>query len=167
MFNKVIRLFFTIRYIKLVQIYYQIWYRIKNHFLSIDWYKEYFNATFHRLSSKADVILYVPNNEYKSKNQFSFIGIRHLFIENIDWNILTHGKLWNYNLQYFNYLLDESIDFTEREKLITDFSSNLLAKKIKLEPYPVSLRIINTILFLSRHNIQNHLIDEALQSQID
>lgn len=167
MFNKAIRLFFTIRYIKLAQIYYQIWYRIRNHFLSIDWYNEYFNATFYRLSSKADVILYVPNNEYKSKNQFSFIGIRHLFIENIDWNILTHGKLWNYNLQYFNYLLDESIDFTERERLITDFSSDLLSKKIKLEPYPVSLRIINTILFLNRHNIQNHLIDEALQSQID
>lgn len=166
-FYKTIRLFHTVRHIKPIQIYYQIWYRIKNYFLSIDWYKEYINNTLYRLSSKADVILYVSYNEYKSKNQFSFIGIEHLFIEHIDWNILIHGKLWNYNLQYFNYLLDESIDVSERERLITDFSSNLLVKKIKLEPYPVSLRIINTILFLSRHNIQNHLIDEALQSQID
>lgn len=167
MFNKAIRLFFTLRYIKPVQIYHQIWYRIKNLFLSIDWYKKYLHVTLFRLTSKADVILYVSNNEYKSKNQFSLIGIKHLFNDHIDWNFLTHGKLWNYNLQYFNYLLDESIEVTEREYLITDFSLQLLSKKIKLEPYPVSLRIINTILFFSRHNIQNQLIDEALKYQID
>jgi uncharacterized heparinase superfamily protein len=76
------------------------------------------------------------------------------------------GKLWNYNLQYFDFLLDEKIDAAERYRLLLDFSKNLLAKRVKLEPYPVSLRIINTLIFLSEYDAQDEEVELALKRQI-
>lgn len=165
--NQIVRIYKTVRCLKAIQIYFQVWYRLKNVFLSIHWYKNYLNCTLYPLTSRVDTLLFNKCKEYEKSNQFSFIGIKYVFEKNIDWNFLGNGKLWNYNLQYFNFLLDETIEVEERVKLIGDFSDQLLSENIKLEPYPVSLRIINTILFFSRHNLQINQVEESLLKQID
>ncbi len=165
--NQIVRIYKTVKYLKPIQIYFQVWYRLKNVFLSIHWYKSYLNCTLYPLTSKVDTLLFNKCKEYEKSNQFSFIGIKYVFEKNIDWNFLGNGKLWNYNLQYFNFLLDETIEVEERVKLIDDFSNRLLSENIKLEPYPVSLRIINTILFFSRNNLQINQVEESLLKQID
>ncbi|MFZ8458455.1 hypothetical protein ACO1MZ_14390, partial [Staphylococcus aureus] len=75
------------------------------------------------------------------------------FENTIDWNFQGYGKLWNYNLQYFSYLLDEDVSVDERLRLLRDFSHQLLASTVPPEPYPVSLRVVNTLLFHSRYPI--------------
>lgn len=60
---------------------------------------------------------------------------------------MGHGKLWNYHLQYLNYLNDDTTSISERNKVLIQLSESVNACAFKLEAYPVSLRIINTLLF--------------------
>lgn len=167
MFHKFFRLLHTLRYIKQIQLRYQLWYRFKNRFISIHWYKKYVQRNFISIDLQVAGILQSKHEEYLGNNTFLFIGLKHSFAEQIDWNFQGHGKLWNYNLQYFSYLLDESIPFEERFRLLSSFSHQLMSSEIQPEPYPVSLRVVNTLLFHSCHPISDPVILEALQKQID
>jgi hypothetical protein len=167
MFRKFLRLFHTLRYIKRIQWQYQLWYRVKNRFTSIHWYKKYLQRCFVVIDVEVSSILHANQKEYFGSNQFEFIGLKHSFGGSIDWNYQGCGKLWNYNLQYFGYLLDETISCEERLRILKDFSQQLLSSNIQPEPYPVSLRIINTLLFHSRYPISDAIVLEALQKQID
>ncbi|MBM3186763.1 MAG: hypothetical protein FJZ67_10730, partial [Bacteroidetes bacterium] len=111
--------------------------------------------------------LHSNQKEYFGSNQFELIGLKQSFGDFIGWNYQDHGKLWNYNLQYFTYLLDETIPSEERLRLLKYFSYQLLSSNVQPEPYPVSLRIINTLLFHSRYPITDSIVLEALQKQID
>lgn len=164
--EKYANIFYTIWYLKPIQIFYQIWYRIKNKILKIDWYIKYQDTQPIYLNFKVvkDVIL--SSNKLHSNNTFVFLNLKKEFGEFINWNFLEHGKLWNYNLQYFDYLQDEVIPYEVRLKLIKDFSNQLLNGAIKLEPYPVSLRIVNSIIFISNHKISCNLILKSLYAQI-
>lgn len=167
MLRKFMRLLHTLRYIRGIQLRYQLWYRVKNRFISIHWYKKYLQRNFIQVDLQVDAVLQSKQKEYHGNNKFEFIGLQQTFVEHIDWNYKEHGKLWNYNLQYFSYLLDEHNPFEERMRLLKDFSNQLLASSVKPEPYPVSLRVVNTLLFHSRYKIDDHVILEALQKQID
>lgn len=167
MFRKFLRLFHTLRHIKGIQWRYQLWYRVKNRFISIHWYTQYLQRSFIPLDLQVAGILHSRQKEYFSHLSFEFIGLPQSFDHRIDWNFQGHGKLWNYNLQYFSYLLDEGIPVDERLQLLKDFSDQLLASAIPPEPYPVSLRVVNTLLFHSRYPITDAIILEALQKQID
>jgi uncharacterized heparinase superfamily protein len=63
--------------------------------------------------------------------------------------------------------MDEGITVDERLRLLRDFSDQLLASSILPEPYPVSLRVVHTLLFHSQYPITDATILEALQKQID
>jgi len=167
MLRKFLRLFHTLRYIKKIQWQYQLWYRIKNRFVSIHWYTQYLQRSFIPLDLQVAGILQSRQEEYFGHLSFEFIGLKQSFDHRIDWNFQGHGKLWNYNLQYFSYLLDEGIPVDERLRLLRDFSDQLLACAVPPEPYPVSLRVVNTLLFHSRYPITDAIILEALQKQID
>lgn len=167
MIRKFLRLFHTLRYIKGIQWRYQLWYRVKNRFISIHWYTQYLQRSFIPLDLQLAGIIKSKQKEYLGQLSFKFIGLKHSFDHGIDWNFQGHGKLWNYNLQYFSYLLDEAIPVDERLWLLKDFSDQLLASAIPPEPYPVSLRVVNTLLFHSRYPITDVVILEALQKQID
>ena len=167
MIRKFLRLFHTLRYIKGVQWRHQLWYRVKNRFISIHWYTQYLQRSFISLDLQVAGILQSRQREYLGHLSFEFIGLKQSFDHRIDWNFQGHGKLWNYNLQYFSYLLDEGIPVYERLRLLRDFSDQLMASTIPPEPYPVSLRVVNTLLFHSRYPITDPIILEALQKQID
>jgi hypothetical protein len=167
MLRKFLRLLYTLRYIKGIQLRYQLWYRVKNRFISIHRYKKYLQRNFIQFDLQVVTVLQSKQKEYHGNNRFEFIGLQQSFSEHIDWNYQGHGKLWNYNLQYFSYLLDEHIPFEERILLLKDFSNQLLSATVKPEPYPVSLRVVNTLLFHSRYKINDPVILEALQKQID
>lgn len=166
MLKRFLRIYHTVRHIKLVQLFYQIWYRIKNRFLSIHWYKRYRYSQIRSFQLSVDAILQTGYQEYTTDNRFCFIGLNHHFEDKIDWNYGGHGKLWNYNLQYFSYLLDENIDSATREKLLGQFSEALLNDHIKPEPYPVSLRIVNALLFHNRYPIKDPEILRVLYMQV-
>lgn len=166
MLKHFLRVYHTVRYIKFIQLFYQIWYRIKNRFLSVHWYKDFESNNICSFQIRVDIILQTGYQEYRADNRFYFIGLHHKFDNQIDWNYAGHGKLWNYNLQYFSYLLDENLDSAEREKLLQQFSKALINREVRPEPYPVSLRIVNTLLFHNRYPITNREILNALFLQV-
>ncbi|HEB62595.1 MAG TPA: heparinase, partial [Bacteroidetes bacterium] len=77
-----------------------------------------------------------------------------------------NGKLWTYNLNYFEYLNQENISKGEALDLIRDYIQNFDNIKDGLDPYPTSLRIMNWIKFIVSNNISDTKIDENLFAQV-
>lgn len=158
--------FHTIKKLKFRQVYYTVYYKFKK-----------FIPKRIQLISGHDEFTIIPLNPFytpfyrsvklKSKNEFNILNIQHDFSSKINWNELKFGRLWNYHLQYAEFLLDENLSIPERIDVLEDLSSDILHQKLPLEPYPVSLRIVNTILFLTIHKYETPEIKTALKYQIE
>ncbi|AKD58684.1 heparinase [Spirosoma radiotolerans] len=89
----------------------------------------------------------------------------------INWNYrhagaMDYGKLWTYNLNYFDFLNQPGMSPVSGVRLIHDFIRQSDALQDGLEAYPTSLRIINWVEFLSRNRIQQAMIDRHLFAQV-
>jgi hypothetical protein len=166
-FKGLTRLFYTLYFMKPRQILYQLWYRIKSLRLKINDYKVDYVPPYHPLDFQLTRCLILSGNKYTKSNCFTFLNLSKDFNSDIDWNFMLYGKLWNYNLQYFDFLLDESVDLMERKHLLDQFSSELMCGRVKLEPYPASLRIINTIIFISENKYDDEQIIKCLHTQVN
>jgi len=108
-------------------------------------------------------ILY--ENTYKDY-EFTFIGITHKFEKkDINWNYAEYGKLWNYNLTYFDYLQQIEISKEEGLELIYSFIDYTEPIRGKKMPFPISLRNINCIKFLTRLKIRDKKVDAFIFAQ--
>lgn len=108
-----------------------------------------------KLSSSADGMEgFVPSisvsNAYLPKATFNFLNHNHVFKTKINWEYASAGKLWTYNLNYFEYLEQPSVSSSEGYRLIDDFLSDYDNRTIGREPYPTSLRLIFWIRFFIR-----------------
>ncbi|WP_179204410.1 alginate lyase family protein [Sphingobacterium sp. JB170] len=79
---------------------------------------------------------------------------------------MRYGKLWNYNLQYANWLAQRDISVNVRLGLIQSLYDSLRGGLLELEPYPASLRIINVIKFLSNEKCINNDVIASLYSEM-
>jgi hypothetical protein len=102
-----------------------------------------------------------PMGHYKNK-KFNFLNLEYIFVKDIDWNHKKYGKLWTYNLNYFDYLLQETISKEEGINLINEFIDKSYEISDGMMPFPISLRGINWIKFLTKYNIENTKIDASL-----
>lgn len=157
--NKYIRLFNTIKYLKFTQIYFRLFYFARARFRKISRFKyEFINEPQNvRPVKLADSCEYYSS--YKD-GVFHMLNLSKNFTGAIDWNFSEYGKLWTYNLTYFEYL-----KVKEDVNLIYDFIKNIESVKDGLEPFPISLRGINWIKFLARYEIKNKKIDDSLYAQ--
>lgn len=155
-----IKLFFnTIIYLKTVQVYYRLYYFLRNLIIG----KKVKKKTLPNFSP----IVWKNGLNYKNtylekNNSFSFLNITHYFFDKIDWNYNQFGKLWTYNLNYFDYLNQENMSKEIATKLIKSYIENdnlLLDGK---EPYPISLRGINWVKFLSKNKVNKKFINNNL-----
>lgn len=96
---------------------------------------------------------------------FTFLNRSHEFQEEIDWEFSDFGKLWTYNLNYFDFLNQRDMDKVEGLRLIRGYLLDLPNRANGLEPYPTSLRIINWVKFLARYQISDEEIEKALYHQ--
>lgn len=87
----------------------------------------------------------------ESGYQVHILNVSQSYDDQILWTDYTYGQLWNLHLQYADFLKQEDLPVTEKEKLINDLYAWLISGKLKPEPYPSSLRITNLIRFLSEH----------------
>lgn len=157
--------FHTIRYLKCSQVLFQLWYPIKNLCFN-SWYpySKYVNAN---LLTFSNISTYSETGSYNSVSKtFMFLNKKHTFSDSIDWQFMGQGKLWNYHLQYLNYLNDATTSISERNKVLIQLSESVNASAFKLEAYPVSLRIINTLLFYEYVTTDQESINRALFRQI-
>lgn len=104
--------------------------------------------------------------KYTGANRFCFLNREHQFESGIDWNFIGYGKLWNYNLQYFDCLLDQTIPSVEKEFLLEDFSKHIIERNVSLEPYPVSVRLVNWLLYHSVSGYRSETFNRALAVQV-
>jgi hypothetical protein len=102
---------------------------------------------------------------FPKERSFCFLNLSQDSKRDIDWGFMGHGKLWAYNLNYFDYLVQPGMEQEAGIGLIRDFMSQLPQNRIGLEPYPISLRCVNWIKFLSAHNIKDAKIDACLFAQ--
>ena len=100
---------------------------------------------------------------HKTKS-FTFLNIPHNFSNQIDWNHNGYGKLWTYNLNYFDFLNQKNISKEIGIQLIQDYIKNDAFLKDGKEPYPISLRGVNWIKFLSNNQVKDELINTILYS---
>lgn len=85
----------------------------------------------------------------------------------IDWEFGDYGKLWTYNLTYFDFLNQKDNtnykdDFT---KIIDDFIQKQATLKNANEPFPIALRGINWVKYFIQSKIQNPVYDCSLFQQ--
>lgn len=157
--HKIKLLLNTIKYLKPIQVYYRLYYflwkRIFNwkskekrlpEINSINWESKINSSTS-----------YLPETK-----TFTFLNISHDFSDQIEWNYDRYGKLWTYNLNYFDFLNQASISKKNGEKLINQYI-NFYPRQIDgFEPYTISLRSMNWIKFLCKNKINDHRINKFL-----
>jgi len=107
----------------------------------------------------------IASDVSRHEDAFTFLNLSHRFENGIDWNFSDYGKLWTYNLTYFDFLHQPGMSREEGVTLIHDFIAQAESIKDGLEPFPISLRGINWIKFLTLHKIRDPKIDESLYAQ--
>jgi hypothetical protein len=151
----------TISYLTSKQIFYQVYYRLKPVKSLLHFKINAFQFSFLRFS---DVKNY--SKFYEGDNIFVFLNLSHKFNGEINWNFREYGQLWNFRLQSFELLQQGDIPIADKEKWLIDIGGWLENGRLKLEPYPVSLRLMNTIRFLSLNKINNKKINEQTVAQL-
>ena len=161
--ERLVRLFHTIRYLKAKQIYYRLYYLLRNRYRGMRKfsYPLHTEAAGHPLNLQKSID--APASF--ERGQFRFLNRAKRFDDEIDWNFPDYGKLWTYNLNYFDFLHQPAMGREEGLGLIEVYIGHMDGVKDGLEPFPISLRGINWIKFLSKHDIRNQTVDASLRAQ--
>ncbi|MBL4710601.1 MAG: alginate lyase family protein [Flavobacteriales bacterium] len=154
----------TIRFLKSKQIFYRLFYFFKKKL------KQENNLLVLPSTVKPQLIKalnFLPNRQsYSAENEFLFLNIKHQFRDKIDWNFNEFGKLWTYNLCYFDFLLQEQLTKEQGLSLILDFKANYSQVKDGLESYPSSLRVMNCVKFICKHQLKDEALDQLIYSDV-
>lgn len=147
----------------------QIWYRIKRIIIKprIKSFPGSFPSNFP--DEQIGLQLSPSISSHKSwitDNHFRFLNLEHRFGQKIDWNYPQYGKLWTYNLCYFEYLCQDGFSKQKGLELIRDFIIQEKTIKDGLESFPTALRIIFWIKFLVAHQISDDTINRFLYRQV-
>lgn len=159
LFKKLKLYFNTLKYMKPTQVFFQIYHRLRKIVESSDFSKKLEVSPEPLSFIKA---IYSSPSYIIETNSFSFLNKSRTFLEKIDWDFAEHGKLWTYNLNYFDFLIQEGMTKEGGLSLINQYVNSSKKLKEGLEPYPISLRGINWIKFLSCHSIQDHTVNQCL-----
>ena len=164
--RKLFLYFNTLRHLKFIQIYYRIYYIIINKLrkpkLDYPSRKENFHYTFFSFIQGIDSPESYYNGSFTLINQT--YKLTFPIILGVDSGV-GFDKLWLYNLNYFDYLLQPTMTREKGLKLIHDFIENGEFNTFALDSYPTSLRIINWIKFISLHSIHDPVILASLHDQ--
>lgn len=146
MLKRAVRIFCTIRYLKAVQVIYQIRQRLKKK-RALRYYEKDLPSSVTSL-----VLIQFPSKKYTADSQgnFTYLNLSKSFPNQVNWNFMEYGKLWNYNLQYIDFINQDNLAEGVRLNWLRNLYKALYSGELPLEPYPVSLRVMNLIRFLSR-----------------
>jgi len=151
----------TLKYLKATQIYFRLYYKLRGKLRDI------FNFSYpKKVEAKSYPLKLEPSiylkETLRDNNCFNILNLTHSFKDGIDWDFIEYGKLWSYNLNYFEFLNQKSISKEQGLKLIRDFLSKDRGLKVAFEPYVISLRVVNWIKFLTYNRIRDKKIDSSL-----
>ena len=149
----------TIVYLKPIQIYYRLYYLLRNRFFGQD-IKKPNSINFNPIIWKNRFSF--KNSYLEKEDSFTYLNISYHFSDKIEWNFNQFGKLWTYNLNYFDFLNQENISKETGIRLIKDYINNDALLIDGKEPYPISLRGINWVKFLSKNKVKEEFIDNNI-----
>lgn len=138
----------TIYYLKPTQVFFRILRQIQGFvfFVPVNDITEIDNP------SRSDILEWTHYALYEKKVDkeisVSFLNVRKQLELPADWNNPALGKLWLYNLHYFEHLVsyDVPADIPSSSQLIDRWvAENPVGFGIGWEPYPTSLRVVNWI----------------------
>jgi len=122
-----------------------------------------------KIPDKAETLILqpiLPSPNSLTGNKFLFLNFEKEFADgNINWKFMEFGLLWNYHLNYFDFLNQKNLNPADGIKVIHHFIENADYHSHCFDPYPVSLRAINWIKFLTPNEIDDPKIDELLFRQ--
>ena len=157
----------TIKYLRPKQIWFRLYYFVKRKILGNKAYTSLQQVPISLLQQCLNFSNLIPTHtSYVKGNEFTFLNLTHTFSEVVDWNFDAYGKLWTYNLNYFDFLLQVETTKEEGEQLMLDFAGKYEKMKDAYEPYPTSLRIMNWIKFVAIHKIENITIDQVIYTDL-
>ena len=163
MFKKILLYFRTIKYIPLMQMGYYVYYVARR---KVGAGKLPGTHSF----GKAHELIVTKRMEAKvaysgSPHTFSFLNRVVSFPEKIDWDYSSYGKLWTYQLNYFDFLGQPGLPVSTKLELMEDFLLQAPNLKTGFEPYCISLRNVNWIFFLAENKIRNERIEAFVGCQ--
>lgn len=140
--SNILRIFYTVRHLRLRQIGYRLWYRFRHPVPDLRP-----APSMRKLLGcwRAPVIKPVA---MVAVDRFRFLNETYTFFGAGDWNSPKLPKLWLYNLHYFDDLIAINADtrkgwhFDLMQRWVND---NPPGKGNGWEPYPISLRAVNWI----------------------
>ena len=156
--DKIFRLVNTVKYLKFIQVYYRLFYFLRAKFRKATGFK--YQLARPSKAVKLDLRESIKNADFTDGSKFCFLNLEHDFKDKIDWNFSSYGKLWTYNLNYFGFLNQK-----DDVRLIYDFIEKIPFAKDGLEPFPISLRAVNWIKFLTKYDISDSAINDSLYAQ--
>jgi uncharacterized heparinase superfamily protein len=152
--NRLVLLFFTLRTLKPIQFYWRIYLKINR--------LRGFNTELPGDLSVNRLLLLAPAAKHASlvDNRFVFLNHSVTLEFPVNWNDERQAKLWLYNLHYFDYINQADISTDTALLLMRDWiEHNPVGAGNGWEPYPLSLRIVNWIKFLSLLNSVTDVAD--------
>jgi hypothetical protein len=114
-----------------------------------------------QVAKPLDAIPFLPSNASYKDGTFDFLN-RQIRMDPVNWDFQDFGRLWTYNLNYFDFLMQEEMDPKTGLALMHDFARRATYGSTGMEPYPLSLRSMNWIKFLSLHNIHDEKLNGFL-----
>ena len=136
-------LFRTLCNLKLIQILYQIKYRL------IKPLNNEQKAPVSRMRKCYYGVTPIPKTiSLFSGSHITFLNIGGSFR---DWGYTDNGMLWAYNLNYMDWLNQVGGTFEEGAEWIDKFISEFESNIVGLDPYPIALRGINWIKFITKY----------------
>lgn len=142
-----LRVLSTVRHLKPSQLFYLIKFRLRS--------IEKLESTIYSgtLNRKLNFICLDPERSIITNNQnllrVNILNRVKYFNDKIIWSDDEFGRLWNYNLQYADFLKQDNLSTSLKEELIKDLYKYLIEGLLAPEPYPASQRLMNTIRFLN------------------
>lgn len=160
--QKLKRIYQTVTYLKPVQIYHQVTNRLfKSSPASAQFEGDIHNVTFDHVDFFINQIQ-IDND----KIQFQFLNKSKTYPrKSIDWNEKSYGKLWEYNLNYFDFLHHKDLSFKDGLHLIEDYASKFNSITSGKEPFPISIRNVNWIKYFWKHEYKNNTINDLVYGQ--
>src|SRR5690606_38383861 len=145
-------IFNTVRHLKVTQLFHQVRYRLVSH-NPLTYYMD--DGASEETYPLKFAIAPPSVTVWKAHGVFTFLNKTVVLGDKIDWNYQGQGKLWNYNLQYANYLHQPEESNDKKANLMRDQYTWLSDGRLRLEPYPASIRSINMIRWISEHDVRD------------
>jgi Heparinase II/III-like protein/Heparinase II/III N-terminus len=160
----------TLKYLRREQIAYRLFYFVRSRWRKMVGFSYEKNVRETSKVSLTSASLFLENSisspfSYVGKNVFTFLNLSKQFDNDIDWEFGDYGKLWTYNLTYFDFLNQQNTEGVDFTPILDDFIQKLPQLKNANEPFPISLRGINWIKYFIKNKIQNPIYDRSLFHQ--